>query len=265
MPEIRPKEPAMANIPSPEQNQTSNGNGEFSQMTIIGTAAGMALIGLIIVLVGFHFSSVSEKESKGLIIFISMIISLYIFSISARIYFYNRPISDIIPPKDRALLEPLIRSGDTDAINIYIRLSSLSGFTGNLTKVGISGLPLVTIGVTIFFTLIAGFLLFVPTREGQELSSFVDNLLDLAKLSLGAFIGSFVQKNISAAAETGASETLTGPEPNGKPGEERKEEPKKEELKNISAAAETGASETLTGPEPNGKPGEERNTNLHKG
>jgi hypothetical protein len=62
-------------------------------------------------------------------------------------------------------------------------LSSLSGTTGTATKLGLTGLPLATVGLTIFFSVIAIF--------------GVDGFLDLAKLTLGAFIGSFVQRNIS--------------------------------------------------------------------
>jgi hypothetical protein len=61
----------------------------------------------------------------------------------------------------------------------YIRLSSLSGLVGTFTKIGLSGLPLATIGLTFIFTL---------------LSVFGANFFDLARLTLGAFIGSYVQR-----------------------------------------------------------------------
>jgi hypothetical protein len=48
---------------------------------------------------------------------------------------------------------------------------------------GLTGLPLATIGLTLFFSLLA---IQYP------------NFMDLAKLTLGAFIGSFVQKQAGA-------------------------------------------------------------------
>ena len=47
-----------------------------------------------------------------------------------------------IPPNDYALLAPLIREGKAESIHQYVRLSSLSGFTGTFTKLGLTGLPL---------------------------------------------------------------------------------------------------------------------------
>jgi hypothetical protein len=94
----------------------------------------------------------------------------------------------VIPNEDRALLEDLIRSGNEKGIDQYVRLSSLSGTTGTATKLGLTGLPLATVGLTVFFSLVAIF--------------GVDGFLDLAKLTLGAFIGSFVQKNISGDKAT---------------------------------------------------------------
>ena len=63
-------------------------------------------------------------------------------------------------------------------IDQYVRLSSLAKFTGTFTQLGLTGLPLATIALTLFFAL---------------LSIFKPDFLDLTKLTLGAFIGSFVQ------------------------------------------------------------------------
>jgi hypothetical protein len=89
----------------------------------------------------------------------------------------------VIPNSDRVLLEELIRAGNDKGIDQYVRLSSLSGVTGTYTKLGLTGLPLATIGLTLFFSIVS---LFHP-----------DRFLDLAKLTLGAFIGSFVQRNVA--------------------------------------------------------------------
>ena len=74
-----------------------------------------------------------------------------------------------------------VTAGDEEAVSQYIRLSGLTGFTGIFTKLGLTGLPLATIGLTLFFSL-----LFFSSPA----------FLDLAKLTLGAFIGSFVQKQV---------------------------------------------------------------------
>lgn len=85
----------------------------------------------------------------------------------------------IIPDQDYPLLAPLVSAGNADAIEQYVRLSSLGGFTGTFTKIGLTGLPFATIALTLLFSVLG---VFRP-----------DVFLDLAKLTLGAFIGSFVQ------------------------------------------------------------------------
>ena len=91
----------------------------------------------------------------------------------------NQDAAEVIPAKDRSLLEPLIKNSDKEAINQYVILSSLSGFTGTFQKIGFSGLPLATVTLTLIFSF---------------LSFFEEEFMELAKLTLGAFIGSFVQK-----------------------------------------------------------------------
>jgi hypothetical protein len=92
----------------------------------------------------------------------------------------------VIPPQDYEVLAPAIRDGNEKAISEYIRLSSLLGLTGTATKVGLTGLPLATIILTILLAI---------------MGLFNQKFFDLAQLTLGAFIGSFVQKkgeNISS-------------------------------------------------------------------
>lgn len=86
---------------------------------------------------------------------------------------------EVIPQKEYELLAPAIRDGNEKAITEYIRLSSLSGATGTFTKVGLTGLPL----ATIFLTVVLAFI-----------GVFNEKFFDLAQLTLGAFIGSYVQK-----------------------------------------------------------------------
>lgn len=104
----------------------------------------------------------------------------------------------VINPSEWDELGPQVVAGKEDAITQYVRLRSLTGFTGLFTKLGLTGLPLATIGLTIFFSL-----LFFAN----------ENFLDLAKLTLGAFIGSFVQKQVGERQVTSQVVEL---EPSGK-------------------------------------------------
>jgi len=92
-----------------------------------------------------------------------------------------------VPAQDYSLLERLLVSGSTEGITSYVRLRSLTGLSGFFNKVGLTGLPLATIGLTCFFAII-GF--------------FNQAFLDLAKLTLGAFLGSYVQRRASEMAES---------------------------------------------------------------
>ena len=109
-------------------------------------------------------------------------------------------VTDVIPENDRDLLTELLRKGEKESISLYVHLSSLRGFTGTFTHLGITGLPLATISLTILFSILA---IFVP-EEGSKLNT---GFLDLAKLTLGAFIGSFVQRAVTT--ERNATSMLT--------------------------------------------------------
>ncbi len=93
---------------------------------------------------------------------------------------------EVIPREDFELISQMLRTQNEKGIDHYIRLSSLTGLTGIFTKVGLTGLPLATISLTMFFTL---------------LSIWGDRFFDLAKLTLGAFIGSYVQKQVTISKE----------------------------------------------------------------
>jgi hypothetical protein len=92
-----------------------------------------------------------------------------------------------IPPNNYALLAPLIQQGKSESIDQYVRLSALSGITGTFTKLGLTGLPLTTVALTLIFAALA----LLPTDPDSQKSFF-----DLTKLTLGAFIGSFVQRQV---------------------------------------------------------------------
>jgi hypothetical protein len=87
--------------------------------------------------------------------------------------------TEVIPERDYEILAPAVREANDEAITQWIRLSSLSGATGTFTKLGLTGLPLATIALTLLLAL------------GGLVNS---QLFDLAKLTLGAFLGSFVQQ-----------------------------------------------------------------------
>src|SRR5262249_22514526 len=87
--------------------------------------------------------------------------------------------TQVISPQDLPILGPAVSKGDEAAITQFIRLSSLSGVTGTFQKVGLTGLPLATIVLTVFLAIIG---LWSPP------------FFDMAKLTLGAFLGSYVQR-----------------------------------------------------------------------
>lgn len=90
---------------------------------------------------------------------------------------------EVIPTQDYELLSTILLDQKDKGVDHYIRLSSLTGVTGFFTKIGLSGLPLATIALTLIFALL--FLV-----AGQE------DFFDLAKLTLGAFLGSYVQRRV---------------------------------------------------------------------
>lgn len=96
---------------------------------------------------------------------------------------------EVIPRQDYELLSRLLMQNNATGIDQYIRLSSLGGFAGIFAKVGLSGLPLATIGLTLAFTIIS-------LWGGKE-------VFDLAKLTLGAFIGSYVQRSVTERMASG--------------------------------------------------------------
>jgi hypothetical protein len=105
----------------------------------------------------------------------------------------GRSTNFVIRPEDRQKIWPLISEPKPEAIDQYIRLASLSGFTGAFTKIGFTGLPLATVGLTLLFVVLA--------LLNQTDIQVTTTLFDMAKLTLGAFIGSFVQKQIAQREE----------------------------------------------------------------
>lgn len=97
----------------------------------------------------------------------------------------------VLPAQDKELLSKLIEDGNEQGVRLYLDISSIKGTTGTFTKLGITGLPLATIFLTCFFALLG----YVSSGAANQ------TFLDLAKLTLGAFIGSFVQRQAERASE----------------------------------------------------------------
>lgn len=89
---------------------------------------------------------------------------------------------EVIPRQDYVLLSGLLKQGNEKALDQYVRLSSLAGFMGLFTKTGLYGLPLATIVLTLVFAVL-----------GTQSEAFAR----LAELTLGAFLGSYVQRTVA--------------------------------------------------------------------
>ena len=107
-----------------------------------------------------------------------------------------------IPADDLPLVSDAVKQGKPEPIDQYVRLRSLSGWAGNFTKLGITGLPL----TTVFLTLVFSFISLFPIAPAGS-------FLDLAKLTLGAFIGSFVQRQVEQRRQDVTQMTGTAPRP----------------------------------------------------
>ena len=136
------------------------------------------------------YSYVSHRNPENVPPFEYALIAGAMFIALSSLFFGTRVILSglsspnvVLPPQDRKLLEDLIRDGNEKGIDQYVRLSSLSGTMGAAAKLGLIGLPLATASLIIFFSALAMF--------------GINGFLDLTKLTLGAFIGSFVQRNLS--------------------------------------------------------------------
>jgi hypothetical protein len=105
---------------------------------------------------------------------------------------------EVIPKEVRAILEEAIKNSKSP-IDAYVKLSGLIGATAVFRKLEFTGMPLATILMTIVLCLlsIGSYLLNGYGQTGQpEMipKEVATGFFDLAKLTLGAFIGSFVTK-----------------------------------------------------------------------
>jgi hypothetical protein len=161
----------------------------------------LAVVAIIAVMIyrqvlGYSSYGAIESNDPPIVRFLipnAIYIGLFIIALSSGYIGYRLIVAAgatttaVIPQQDYALLAPLIADGKAESIDQYVRLSSLGTFTGRFTQIGLTGLPLATIGLTLFFSVVAIF-----HSEG---------FLDLTKLTLGAFIGSFVQRQVERRSE----------------------------------------------------------------
>src|SRR5262249_24783604 len=60
-----------------------------------------------------------------------------------------------IPYEDLPLVRRAVIDGKSEPIHQYVRLRSLSGMSGNFTKLGVTGLPLTTVFLTLVFSCVS--------------------------------------------------------------------------------------------------------------
>jgi hypothetical protein len=85
-------------------------------------------------------------------------------------------------------LKRQFKLGKPEPVDQYIRVASLAGGIGLFQKIGLTGLPLTTLSLVVFFAL---GVLFTENQSDKNKA-----FLDFTKLTLGAFIGSFVQRQV---------------------------------------------------------------------
>jgi hypothetical protein len=142
------------------------------------------------------------------------------------------------PSKEASIAESdyeLLKGGaleQAEVVTNYRALRELTGLPGFFRNLGITGLPLATIAVTILFVVLAissyGInaigRAFVPaTANAKDIipTEFPTGILELSKLLLGAFIGSFVAKSGTIA---GSWDKVTRAKPATTPGKKRSTE-----------------------------------------
>lgn len=149
----------------------------------------------------FGFKPIASEDPKTLTdlmirksdLFLLFIVAAFCAVVGRSLVTYV-PLSSIrtIPEDDFSLVSDAVREGKPEPIDQYVRLRSLTGFAGSFQKLGITGLPLTTVALTLIFSIIS-----VTFERGASEQPF----LDLAKLTLGAFIGSFVQRQVERRGE----------------------------------------------------------------
>jgi len=134
---------------------------------------------------GWSFSSII------ILLGIGALVAFVLYSVAKK----KEEVFDWIPAKDRAMIEQLISAKDKEGIAIFLEFISLYGLTGYIKRLKLSGLPLLTVLLTLIFSILAALTWFVGLYFPNHAQDISAAAMDLAKLTLGAFIGSFVQRN----------------------------------------------------------------------
>jgi hypothetical protein len=201
--------PAPPLSPPPVRGHHTSPDGRFLEKTLImvgllfcAAGAGALFYGAYLVFTTGSarrmFADLRDVSFIGLVAINIDLIAIFIFGFLLSIIglqFFKRASQStnyVIRPEDRDNMWPLIKDAKIEAVDQYIRLASLSGFSGAFTKVGFTGLPLATVGLTIFFVVLS-------------LAFTNPDLMELGKLTLGAFIGSFVQRQVERGQRPDAS------------------------------------------------------------
>lgn len=102
---------------------------------------------------------------------------------------------EVIPRQDKAILDGALKQA-ASPIDEYVKLSGLIGVTGFFRKLEFSGMPLATILMTLILCLfsVGAHVLNKYLGDAEIPSEVANGFFELAKLTLGAFIGSFVTK-----------------------------------------------------------------------
>ncbi|HEV7377564.1 MAG TPA: hypothetical protein VGN95_22805 [Pyrinomonadaceae bacterium] len=101
-----------------------------------------------------------------------------------------------ISPEDKDLFKSSILD-NAQNIERYKTLRSLAGIPGFFRNLGIIGLPLATLAITVLFCLLGIACYAINAASNREVIplQFSTAILELSKLTLGAFLGSFVGKS----------------------------------------------------------------------
>jgi len=192
--ELPPAEASSDSKSARSDRSVSNASEQF--LAACGVCLVMAAVGSFatIIVLEFRGKGVSLEQGAGWVAFFSaqsqyivlLVLGIVCALLGMRLLTTTQnALARTIPKEDLPMIQAAVIAGKSDPIDQYVRLRSLAGWAGTFTKLGITGLPLVTVALTLIFSAIA----LSPSANAKE-------FLDLAKLTLGAFIGSFVQRNV---------------------------------------------------------------------
>ena len=185
------------NLAPPREKITSEGAlATAGYLFIILSLVALALISIILYRGGL---ANLDKELSWTYVLQIFFVPIFLFVIAtgsallglSMLQISGRSSRRVIHPDDYKLVSHMLLSNNHAGIDDWVRLSSLTGIIGAFTKVGLYGLPLATIALTIVFAVLA-----VCTIHWQDTSKA---MFDLSKLTLGAFIGSYVQRQATDA------------------------------------------------------------------